>query len=49
MNRWKYRINTPGSVSADNWSILLPCSLEELLELEINDTIKEIVTNSGRL
>lgn len=49
MNRWKYRINTPGTVSPDNWSILLPCPLEELLELEINDTIKELASKSGRI
>ncbi len=48
MSRWRYRINTPGSVSPDNWSVLLPCSLEELLELDINDTIRELASNSGR-
>jgi 4-alpha-glucanotransferase len=42
------RINTPGSVSGSNWSVLMPCSLEEMLELEINEKIKGIVEQTGR-
>lgn len=48
IGRWHYRINTPGKVSKNNWSQLLPVSLEELLELEINPTLKEIFTASNR-
>ena len=48
MKRWSYRINIPGSVSQKNWSLLVPVSLEELLELEINVSIREIILNSGR-
>lgn len=31
MNKWSYRINQPGSENYKNWSIIIPCSLEELL------------------
>lgn len=47
--KWSYRINTPGSVSRNNWSILLPVSLERLNELPINETIKGIVKASQRI
>ena len=29
---YQYRINTPGTVSENNWSLVLPVSLEELME-----------------
>ncbi|MFA5146249.1 MAG: 4-alpha-glucanotransferase [Candidatus Omnitrophota bacterium] len=29
---YQYRINTPGTVSANNWSLIMPVSLERLLE-----------------
>ena len=48
MKRWSYRINIPGSVSEKNWSLLLPVSLEEMLEMNIKGSIREIVNNSGR-
>lgn len=48
INKYSYRINTPGSVSGRNWSQLQPLSLEELLELDINPAIKEIITASQR-
>jgi 4-alpha-glucanotransferase len=37
-----YRINSPGIVSDMNWSIRIPYSTSELLNLDINDTIKKI-------
>jgi 4-alpha-glucanotransferase len=40
--RWNYRLNTPGKVSKNNWSLLAPLSLEELLNSEINPVIKEL-------
>ncbi|MBZ0202144.1 MAG: 4-alpha-glucanotransferase [Ignavibacteria bacterium] len=48
MGKWDYRINSPGSVSRKNWSILLPVSLERLLELNINDDIKSIIKETQR-
>lgn len=48
ISRWKCRINTPGSVSKENWSLLLPLSLEELNELSANETISTIIYNTGR-
>lgn len=48
MCKWKYRINTPGLVSKENWSLILPVSLERLLKLEINHAIKELVTKNYR-
>lgn len=45
---YQYRINRPGTVSPDNWSLKIPISLEELLKHKVNKAIKEIVVNSGR-
>ncbi len=42
ISKWKYRLNTPGSVSRNNWSLLAPVSLEKLLTLEINSNVKEL-------
>ncbi|MFI5211851.1 MAG: 4-alpha-glucanotransferase [Ignavibacteria bacterium] len=47
-SKWNYRLNTPGSVTRDNWSLILPISLERLLELEINDSIRSLVSDTGR-
>lgn len=43
-----FRINSPGTVSGDNWSMTVPVSLEELLELKINKDIQKINLNSKR-
>jgi len=43
------RINTPGSVSRNNWSQLAPISLEGLLELAENEIIREQIASSARL
>jgi 4-alpha-glucanotransferase len=48
MCRAKYRINTPGSVSKQNWSLLLPVSLESLLKLDINPTLKILTEKNYR-
>ena len=45
---YQYRVNRPGTVSPDNWSLKIPLSLEELLKHKVNKAIKEIVVNSGR-
>ena len=48
MGRWDFRLNTPGSVSRKNWSMILPVSLERLNDLEINKDIKQINISTGR-
>lgn len=48
IRRWSYRINFPGKVSRNNWSLILPVSLEVLQELTINEDIKEIIFKTGR-
>jgi 4-alpha-glucanotransferase len=45
---WSTRMNMPGTVKNENWSLVLPVSLEEMLVLGENKTIRQIVTNSGR-
>ncbi len=41
-DKWDLRINTPGIISDKNWNLLLPLSLEELLNADINNEIKKI-------
>src|SRR4030095_1331287 len=48
ISKWNYRINTPASVSRRNWSLILPLSLEQLLELEINLPIKDMLMRTIR-
>lgn len=45
---YKYRVNTPGTVSAGNWSLRLPIPLEELLRHDVNKEIKALISASGR-
>ena len=45
---YKYRVNFPGTVSADNWSLKIPVSLEKLLAHKVTKELKEIVASSGR-
>ncbi|MFH0797592.1 MAG: 4-alpha-glucanotransferase [Candidatus Omnitrophota bacterium] len=47
-DQYHYRINTPGTVSDQNWSLVLPVSLEQLLEHEICGRIRDMVTSSHR-
>jgi 4-alpha-glucanotransferase len=49
INKWKYRINTPGKVSKNNWSVMLPLSLEKLIKSNIHDKIKAMLNETGRL
>jgi 4-alpha-glucanotransferase len=46
---YKYRVNSPGTVSANNWSLKIPVSLEKLAAHKITKTLKNIVTASGRI
>ncbi|MEO8210332.1 MAG: 4-alpha-glucanotransferase, partial [bacterium] len=45
----EYRINFPGTVSGNNWSLTIPFSLEELKGLSINETIKQIHLKHNRI
>lgn len=46
---YQYRINTPGTISAKNWSLTIPISLEQLLKHKVNKEIRKIVVDSGRI
>lgn len=45
---YQYRVNTPGTVGPENWSLRMPLSLEAMLEDEICAPIKKLVKDSGR-
>ena len=45
---WEYRINVPGSMGPQNWSLVAPFSLEAMQKLRVNKTIREIVVDSKR-
>ena len=45
---WDFRVNTPGTVSDKNWSLVMPLSLEDILALPMNNVIKNINTNTLR-
>lgn len=44
-----YRVNFPGIVNSENWSIKIPVPLEELLDHKVNKELKEIVAATGRI
>ena len=46
---YRYRVNFPGTVSADNWSLKIPVPLEKLSAHKVTKVLKEIVTASGRI
>jgi 4-alpha-glucanotransferase len=46
---YQYRINTPGTISDKNWSLVVPLSLNELLKHKLNYQIKELVIASHRI
>ncbi|MDD5136851.1 MAG: 4-alpha-glucanotransferase, partial [Candidatus Omnitrophica bacterium] len=45
---YQNRINRPGTVSKDNWSLTIPISLEELLVHKVGGKIKAMVAAAGR-
>ncbi len=45
---WSTRMNMPGTVKDENWSLTLPISLEGMLEFKENEKIKSILKSSGR-
>jgi 4-alpha-glucanotransferase len=46
---WLRRINFPGTLSKDNWSYVMPISIEEMLNLKVNSEIKEINIKTNRI
>ena len=46
---YKYRINTPGTTSDNNWSFIIPIPLEDLLRHKVNKEIRALISFSGRL
>lgn len=48
-NPYQYRINTPGTVSPENWSLVIPLSLEELLMHKVTKEIRKLIEDSGRM
>ena len=46
---YQYRINTPGTISAKNWSFVLPLPLEKLLKHKVNKEIRKLIESSGRI
>ena len=46
---YQYRINVPGTISPKNWSLRLPLSLEQLLAHPVNQQIRKMVGDSGRI
>ncbi len=45
---YQYRINTPGTISENNWSLVIPISLEELLKHKVTKEIKKLIISTGR-
>ena len=46
---YQYRINTPGTISAKNWSLTIPISLEDLLKHKVTKEIRSMIVSSGRI
>jgi len=44
-----YRVNTPGTVSAANWSLTIPVEIRKLTGLKICKIIRDIIRSSGRI
>jgi len=44
-----YRINRPGTVNPNNWSLRLPISMESMLKHKVCKKIKEMIKLSGRI
>ena len=45
---YNYRINRPGTVSPDNWSLVMPLSLEELLRNKVCEQMSKMAKSSER-
>ena len=47
-DHYQYRINTPGTISDKNWSLVIPIALEDLLKQNVCNKIKKMVKASHR-
>ena len=45
---YDYRINTPGTISEKNWSLVIPISLDELLRHRVTKEIRKMIVSSSR-
>ncbi len=45
---YQHRINTPGTVGDKNWSLIIPLSLEELMDHPVSSKIKDMIASSAR-
>jgi 4-alpha-glucanotransferase len=45
---YQYRINAPGTISENNWSLVIPISLEELLKHKVTKEAKKLIISTGR-
>ena len=45
---WNFRINFPGTVGEQNWSVVMPLSLEAMCASSLNEQIKQINQQTGR-
>jgi 4-alpha-glucanotransferase len=45
---FQQRINTPGSISPDNWSLTIPLKLEDLLRHPLSKQVRELVVSAQR-
>lgn len=46
---WTQRINFPGTVDGNNWSMVIPIPLEDLKVLKLNETLSDIFKDSDRI
>ncbi len=46
---YQYRTNTPGTIKPENWSLVIPLSLEDLLQDKLCLEMKEMISSSGRI
>ena len=46
---YQYRINKPGTVSKDNWSLVIPMALDDLLRHKVCKDLKAMISASGRI
>jgi len=47
-NIWESRINFPGTTADNNWTLVMPISLEKMLKLPMNKKILAINQSAGR-
>ena len=45
---YQYRINAPGTISENNWSVVIPIALEELLKHKVTKEAKKLIISTGR-